>query len=387
MKSQLRPQFEKQIQQAFQNFPIVAILGPRQCGKTTLSKMYCSSQPDFENRNFFDCEDYLDLERLSQPKLAFETLEGLVVIDEVQRLPDLFPYLRVQVDKLDNDKRFLILGSASRLLIKQSSESLAGRIHYIELTPFDASEVADTQQLWHRGGFPGSYLAMNDSQSQSWRKSYIRTFLEQDIPNLGFQIPPRTLHRFWMMLAHFHGQIFNASQIGQSLGISSPSIRRYLDILTGTFMVRELTPWLENTNKRQVKMPKIYFRDSGLYHTLMNITDTLSLERNPNLGASWEGFALEEVIRHYQADPEECFFWAVHQQGEIDLVIFKNGKRLGFEFKYTDKPKMTKSVNQASEILRLDDVFIVSPGTHDFDVETNVHAVGLSHLLTHSQNR
>ncbi len=354
-----RHRYIDKINKAFRTHPVVAILGPRQCGKTTLSKLYVEKQDT--TPHLFDLEDPTDQIALENPKLALEPLEGLIILDEIQRFPDLFPLLRVLVDQ-KKARRFLILGSASRDLIKQSSETLAGRIAYLELTPFAKFEVKEESRLWLRGGFPESYLAPSNEDSLYWRKQYITTFLERDIPNLGIKIAPLALRRFWMMLAHYHGQTFNASELGSSLGISDTTVRNYLDILTGTFMVRQLLPWIENIKKRQVKKPKIYFRDSGIFHNLIGIEDQVALRRNPKLGASWEGFALEEVIRSYDAQPEECFYWGIHNQAELDLLIIQGGKRLGFEFKYSDAPTKTKSMEIAKQTLKLDSFKVIYPG-------------------------
>lgn len=367
-----------QLDKALKGFPVIALLGPRQCGKTTLVKQYASQDTPFLHH--FDLEDPDDLARLNAPKLALENLSGLIVIDEIQRRPELFPLLRVLVDQQKN-RKFLILGSASRDLIKQSSETLAGRIRYIEVTPFSYFEVDHLEKLWLRGGFPNSYLAQNDESSNDWRSAYITTFLERDIPNLGIQIPPRTLRRFWIMLAHYHGSLFNASEIGTSLGIAHTTARHYLDILTGTFMIRELTPWIENIKKRQIKSPKIYFRDSGIFHSLLGIHDMNALQHHPKLGASWEGLALEEIIRAHHAEPEECYFWGIHNQGELDLLIIKNGKRLGFEFKYSDAPRLTSSMQLAQDTLKLDKLTVIYPGNSHYALTKDIKVMGLENYL------
>lgn len=362
--------------EALKIHPVVAILGPRQCGKTTLAKqlqqLHGQKHPFF----FFDLERPKDLARLDEPMLALQDLQGYIVIDEIQRRPELFPVLRVLVDE-KKKRRFLILGSASRDLLRQSSETLAGRIRYLELTPFGLDEVDDLARLWLRGGFPPSYLLRSTTASLEWREAYVSTFLERDIPNLGIGVPAPMLRRFWMMLAHYHGNIFNASEVGKSLGVAHTTARHYLDILTGTFMMRELQPWFENISKRQVKASKIYFRDSGIFHTLLGITDRHSLLTHPKLGASWEGLALEEVIKKHRARPEECYFWAVHNQAELDLLLIKAGKRLGFEIKYSDAPKCTKSMQQARELLQLDSLTVIIPGKEEFPLGEGIQAVGL----------
>jgi len=374
-----RFQFVNSIKESLKVNPVVAMLGPRQCGKTTLAR----SLGDYPSPNYFDLEDPLDLARLSNPKLALESLSGLVVIDEIQRSPELFPVLRVLVDRPNNTARFLILGSASRDLIQQSSETLAGRISYLEVTPFTLREVgvSSLSALWIRGGFPRSFLAASDLESSRWREDYIRTYLERDLPMLGIQIPSASIRRFWMMLSHYHGQNFNASELGRSLQISDTTARRYLDILTGTFMISALQPWFENIGRRQVKTPKIYFRDSGIFHSLIGISDIDSLMVHPKLGASWEGYALEEVRRAYNAHEEECFFWAVHQQAELDLLIMQGGRRLGFEIKFTDSPSMTQSMRTAIETLRLDSLVMVVPGSAQFKLGDDVTVCGLERIL------
>lgn len=364
--------------------PIAAILGPRQCGKTTLSREFAQEyqQKSHQQVHFFDLEDPTDAYRLTTPKLTLENLSGLIVIDEIQKIPNLFPYLRVLVDRNPNIQ-LLILGSASRDLIRQSSETLAGRIGYMELTPFSFQETHEMESLWLRGGFPRSYLATSIASSFQWRKHYITTFLERDIPDLGIQIPPAMLRRFWLMLAHYHGNIFNASEIARSLQISSVTAKRYLDILTGTFMIRQLTPWFVNLKKRQVKQPKIYFKDSGIYHTLMGISDMQALQTNPKLGASWEGFALEEIIRLHQATTEECYFWATHAGAELDLLIVQDGKKNGFEFKYTDVPRLTKSMLTSYEDLALDRLTVIYPGKTSFPLNEFITASGLEVYESH----
>lgn len=357
-----RPTFTEQIEQAFEVNPVVAILGPRQCGKTTLTRHYLQTLEDFKELNYFDLEDSDDIARLKKPKLTLSHLDGLIVIDEVQRIPELFPSLRVLVDNPDLNHRYLILGSASRELIKQASESLAGRISYIELTPFSYPEVDHIKTLWLRGGFPDAYLAKSEAASFLWLKDFIKTFLEKDIPNLGLHIQPENLRRFWMMLAHYHANTFNAADIGRSLQLDAKTVKRYLDILSGTFMVRELKPWYENISKRQVKSPKIFFRDAGVLHTLLGIRSQEDLLRHPKLGASWEGLALEEVIRCNQVDQEDCYFWGIHSEAELDLLILKDGKRLGFEIKYNDAPTETRSMRKAMKYLNLDELTVIYPG-------------------------
>jgi predicted AAA+ superfamily ATPase len=383
-----RHRLSSSIQDQLQASRIVALLGPRQSGKTTLARRFAASggMPFNQAMNYFDLEDPAHLERLASPRLALEPLRGLVVIDEIQYRPDLFPILRVLADREQNPAKFLILGSASRDLIRQGSETLAGRIAFVEVTPFSLAETgADAaDHLWLRGGFPLSFLAESDDASWRWREAYIKTFLERDIPALGIQIPAATLRRFWMMLAHYHGQQFNASELGKSLGTADTTVSRYLDILTGTFMVRRLTPWFENIKKRQIKTPKIYFRDSGIYHRLMGIPAMEQMVTHPKLGASWEGFALEQIIRASGVSDEETYFWGVHNQAELDLLLFRNGKRQGFEVKYTATPKVTSSQRIALEQLNLDSLTIVCPGNANYPLDKKIHVTGFTHIANPS---
>ncbi len=379
-----RTDFLKAIKKAFKSHPIVAILGPRQCGKTTLARQFLKDEPSFKEENYFDLEDFTDLERLSNPKLGLSGLSGLIVIDEIQRFEDLFPTLRVLVDQDSNKKKFLILGSASRELLKQSSETLTGRIHYLELTPFSLLEVQDERLLWERGGYPRSFLAEDDEASYQWRKSYIRTFLEQDIPSLDLKASPNQLRRFWMMLTHYHGNIYNGMEISKSLNINYNTVRHYGDILTSTLMIRQLQPWHENISKRQVKSFKIYFRDSGLFHTLLGLDNRADLLRCAKLGASWEGYALEEIIRYHRAESYECYFWATQSRAELDLLITKSGKKMGFELKYSDAPTLTKSMKIAMQDLKLDSLTVIYPGSKPYSLADKIKVVGLSSYINQS---
>ena len=360
--------------------PVVAILGPRQCGKTTLAYQFANQYP--KNKvHFFDLENSRDIIRLENPIMTLEELDGLIVIDEIQRRPDLFPALRVLVDK-NHKNKYLILGSASPNLLKQSSETLAGRISYIELGgfPLEILPPKAFNKLWLRGGFPRSYLATNDSSSFQWRQDFITTFLETDIPNLGIRIPAQTLRRFWLMVSHYHGQIFNASEIGRSLGQSDTTIKRYLDLLSGTFIIRQLQPWFYNTKKRLVKRPKIYFRDSGIYHALLSVENQNEILTHPKLGASWEGFAIEQVIQYLNLREEEVFFWSAHTGAELDLVFQKKGKLWGVEIKYNEAPTITKSMKSAFEELSLNHLWVVYPGKENYKLNKSISVVSINSL-------
>lgn len=368
---------------AFEVTPCVAILGPRQCGKTTEAKEYSSHQQDIAIQNYFDLENARDVERLQDPLLTLSQLSGLIVIDEIQIHPDLFPTLRVLIDDKSRKQRYLILGSASRELIRQSSESLAGRISYIEMGPFSYMETGKQNQTWIRGGFPLAYLAKNDEISFAWRKSYIKTYLEQDIPNLGIQISSENLRRFWMMLAQAQGSIFNASDIGRSLGLTNKTIQHYADILSGTFMVRQLKPWYENISKRQVKSPKIYIRDTGIFHALLDIKNHTELLLHQKIGASWESFVLEQLINFHSASSENCYFWASHQGAELDLLIVSGNKRFGFEIKFNSSPALTKSMQIVMENLALDQLYVVYPGNVDYPLTKNISVIGFENYFHH----
>ncbi len=380
----LRSLFLEKIERYFRTHSMVALLGPRQCGKTTLSKQYLKN--NFPRENYFDLEDPIDVQRLDNAMLALRPLSGLIVIDEIQRKPDLFPVLRVLIDDHQLKQRFLILGSASRDLIKQSSETLAGRIAYLELTPFSFSETHNLQQLWDRGGFPLSYLSETEQDSFDWRDFYIRTFLEQDIPNLGIKIAPESLRRFWTMLAHYHGNIFNASELGRSFGASDTTIRRYLDLLTGTFMVRQLQPWHASIKKRQVKAPKVYLRDSGILHSILNLRTHAELLRYPKLGASWEGFAIEEIIRIHQVRSQDCYFWSTYSGAEVDLMIHQQGKFIAFEFKFSDAPKITKSMHSILQDLPIEHLHVIYPGNRNYSLSEKVTVKGLENYLNEIEN-
>lgn len=367
------------LQERLKTNPVVAMLGPRQCGKTTLAKQLISHWK--LPVTFFDCENPRDLQRLEEPLLALEELKGLVVIDEIQRRPELFPILRVLVDRSPKT-RYLILGSASRDLIRQSSESLAGRISYLEIGGFSINHIpfSKRDRLWIRGGFPRSFLASSEKASYQWRQDFIATFLERDIPQLGLQIPAKSLEKFWSMLAHYHGQIFNASEIGRSLEISDHTAQRYLDLLSGTFMVRQLRPWHYNTKKRLIKRPKIYFRDTGILHALLYLEEKKDILFHPKLGASWEGFALEEIIKMIQLRENEAFFWGVHTGAELDLVFHKKGKRFGAEVKYTQAPSVTPSIQHALEELSLSHLWVIYPGKESYPLGKKITVIPLEEI-------
>ncbi len=337
--------------------------------------------PNFPKENYFDLEDPEDTERLSNPSPAFSPLKGLIVIDEVQRHSDLFLLLRVPVDREGSSNTFLILGSTSKEFMKHSSETLTGRICYFELTPFPLQETGDPERLWYRGGFPGSYLAKTQEDGYQWMKHYIRTFLEQDIPLLDRKVSSDSLRRFWMMLTHYHGNIYNGMEISRSLGISHHYVRQYVDILTSTWMVRQLQPRHENISKRQVKSRKIYFRDTGILHTLLGIKDLSELLRHPKPGVSWEGFAPEEVIRYHKADPYECYFWCTQSHAEPDLLLIKDGEKKGFEFKYGDAPKLTKSMVIAMQDLKLDELTVIYPGVKSYFLQEKIRVISLKDYI------
>jgi hypothetical protein len=376
----LRRRYLDALNRLLEQFPVVAILGARQVGKTTLAAQLGENRVQPVTR--FDLEDPDTLARISEPKLALGAAQGLVVIDEIQRQPGLFPVMRVLVDRPGNPARFLVLGSASPDLLRQSSETLAGRIAYAYLDGFDIEEVGVEQRdrLWLRGGFPPSFLAVDEASSYEWRRYFIQTFLERDIPQLGFRIPGATLHRFWRMLAHYHGQVWNGSELARAFGVSSSSVRRYLDVLYGSLVVRLLPPWHENIGKRQVRAPKVYIADTGLLHNLLGLETQESLFNHPKVGASWEGFVLHEAITCLGARQEECFFWAAHSGAELDLLVVRGNRRIGVEIKRTTAPRTTRSLHAARESLRLDQVFVVHAGDLSFPLSEGIRAVAFVNL-------
>ncbi len=356
---------------------MVALLGPRQCGKTTLARQFVPPN----SLNYFDLEEPASLARLAEPDTALRPLKKLVVIDEIQRRPDLFPLLRVLADRSPLPARFLILGSASPDLLRQSSETLAGRIETVSLEGFRLSDLGAAAQYrhWLRGGFPLAYTPRTERDSVAWRQQFLQTFLERDLPQLGVRIPTVALRRFWNMVAHYHGQIWNASELARALAVNESTVRHYLDLMTGVFMVRQLPPWFENLGKRQVKAPKVYVRDTGLLHSLLGITDRRSLEHHPKVGASWEGYAVEEVLKAHR--PVEAYFWATHGGAEIDLLLFKNGRRVGVECKRADAPSLTQSMRIAMTDLKLDKLFVVYPGEKSYSLAKNIEVLPLAKFV------
>ena len=371
-----RPTLTHQIEIALARSRVVALLGPRQCGKTTLARQFVSAQ----SANYFDLEDPASLAQLDQPVTALQDLRGLVIIDEIQRRPDLFPVLRVLCDRTPLPARFLILGSATPDLLRQSSESLAGRLETVTMSGFNLAEVGAEEQArhWLRGGFPLSFLADSDEDSVVWRKNFVQTLLERDLPQAGIAIPAQTLLRFWTMLAHYHAQVWNGAELARSLGVSEPTVRRYLDTLAGVFMLRQLQPWHANLAKRQIKSPKIYFRDAGILHQLLGIRTQHNLLLHPKVGASWEGYALEEALQAIA--PDEAYFWGTHNGAEIDLLLFKDGRRTGVECKRVDAPRLTPSMRIALEDLGLDHLIVIYPGTRAYPLSDRVTVLPLAHL-------
>jgi predicted AAA+ superfamily ATPase len=371
----------RQITGLLKRFPVVAILGARQVGKTTLA---ASIAPTLSNRiSRFDLENPSDLARLADPMLALQEPKGLVVLDEVQRRPELFPVLRVLADRKPVRTRFLVLGSAAPDLLRQSSESLAGRIAYYELPGLAVREVGfeHADRLWVRGGFPKAFLARSDRESMEWRQSFIRTFLERDLPALGVNIAADTMRRFWSMLAHHHAQLWNASEIGRSFGVADTTVRNYLDKLTDALVVRQLKPWHENLGKRQVKSPKIFIRDSGLLHALLNLPTKRDIEGHPKLGASWEGFIIDQLVQQLGVSPEETYHWRTHQGAELDLLVVRGGLRLGFEVKRTVAPTLTPSMRSAMHDLKLKSLTVVHAGDQTFPLSQQVQAVAFRDVL------
>jgi len=365
------------VRAALRRSRVVALVGPRQCGKTTLARQFVAP----ESLNYFDLEDPTSLARLSEPETALRPLKKLIIIDEIQRRPDLFPLLRVLADRMPLPARFLILGSASPELLRQSSETLAGRLETIPLEGFRLSDIGASAQPrhWLRGGFPLAYTARNEADSLAWRRQFLQTFLERDMPQLGITIPAATMRRFWAMVAHYHGQIWNAAELARSMAVNESTVRRYLDLMTGVFMVRQLQPWFENLGKRQVKAPKLYVRDPGLLHALLGIANRRDLESHPKVGASWEGYAVEEVIKSFR--PDEAYFWATHNGAELDLLLFKSGRRIGVECKRADAPRLTPSMRTALADLKLDHLYVLYPGEKAYSLAKNVEVIPLADFV------
>ncbi len=365
------------VRAALRRSRVVALLGPRQCGKTTLARQFVA--PD--SLNYFDLEDPRSLARLTEPDIALRPLRKLVVIDEIQRRPELFPLLRVLADRSPLPARFLILGSASTELLRQSSETLAGRLETVPLEGFRLSDLGAPAQgrHWLRGGFPLAYTPRREADSVSWRRQFLQTFLERDIPQLGIEIPAVALRRFWNMVAHYHGQTWNAAELARALAVNESTVRRYLDLMAGVFMVRQLPPWFENLGKRQVKAPKVYVRDSGLLHSLLGITNQRDLENHPKVGASWEGYAVEEVLKSFR--PDEAYYWATYNGAELDLLLFKNGRRIGVECKRADAPRLTPSMRSSLADLRLDHLYVLYPGDKAYALARKADVMPLARFV------
>lgn len=361
---------------ALERRPVVVLTGPRQCGKTTLARQIL----DPGEPTYFDLEDPRTAALFEEPMTALEPLSGLVVIDEVQRAPDLFPLLRVLADRRPLPARFLILGSASGALLRQSSESLAGRVEYLRMGGFtlDELDVESATTLWRRGGFPEALLASTEEDSVRWRRDFIDALIERDLPQWGVRVSTTALRRFWTMVAHYHGQVWNHAEPARALGVSEPTVRRYLDLLTDALVLRQLQPWHANLRKRQVKSPKVYVRDTGLLHQLLGIEDQTALHHHPKLGASWEGFAIEQVLA--TEAHSEAAFWATHQGAEIDLLLRRQGKLYGVECKRADAPRMTPSIRVALEDLGLERIAVVYPGTRRYTLADRVEVVPLANL-------
>ncbi len=366
-----RPGILKKVKFALNRGRVVALLGPRQCGKTTLARSLLPA----DSMNYFDLEDPVSTGRLAEPKNVLSSLKGTIIIDEVQRKPDLFPILRFLADRQPSKAKFFILGSASGELIRHSSESLAGRLTRVLIGGFSLNEVGSKlfDRHWLRGGFPRSFLARSDKESLEWRKDFIQSLIERDLPSYGMSLPPVTLHRFWAMLAHYHGQVWNAAEPASSLGVSEMTIKRYLDVLSGLFMVRQLQPWYANIKKRQVKSPKVYIRDTGILHYLLGIQKKKDLLEHPKFGASWEGYVIEEILRI--CEPDEFYYWRTHTGVEIDLLMRKGRKMYGVECKRQDAPQMNLSLKSALKDLKLDHIAVVYPGDKKYPLTNRVAAV------------
>jgi predicted AAA+ superfamily ATPase len=376
-----RAQHLKTLRALLKTNPVVGLVGARQVGKTTLARALAG--PSGERVHYYDLEDPDDAARLVDPALALRPLRGLVVIDEVQNLPGLFPLLRVLADRPRSPARFLILGSASPEILERGAETLAGRIAYHELTGLMLGEVGSDQsrKLWLRGGFPRAFLARSNAESMTWRRNFVRTFLERDLPQLGIRISAAAMERFWTMLAHYHGNIWNASEFGRSFGVADTTVRHYLDIMTSALVLRQLRPWHANISKRQVKSPKVYIKDTGLLHALLRQGDMRDLQAHPRVGASWEGFVIEQLIACLQAETGEYFFWSTHTGAELDLLVVRGRRRLGFEVKLTSSPSVTRSMHIAMRDLKLDRLDVIHAGEHTFPLGEKIRAVPLNRIL------
>ena len=376
----LRNEHLRRVRLLLRESPVVALLGPRQVGKTTLARQLVASRRG--PTTWFDLENPADLARLADPGLELRPLRGLVVLDEIHRLPDIFPLLRVLADRPRTPARFLVLGSASPDLLRQTSETLAGRVAFHELDGFDLREIEDLERLWLRGGFPLSYLARTGPASRRWRDGFIRTFLTRDVPDLGSAVPPLTLRRFWTMLAHWHGQVWNGAEFGRAFGVAHTTVRRYLDLLTSVFVVRQLPPWQENVRKRQVRSPKVYVADSGILHALLGLSTREAVLSHPKVGASWEGFVIRQVVQLLAAPPEQCFHWSTHSGAKLDLLVVAGNRRYGFEVKRAEAPRSTPSMRSAFETLGLDRLDVVHAGTETYALAPGIRAIPAAHLTT-----
>jgi uncharacterized protein len=377
---------------AFARGNCVVLLGARQCGKTTLARDFAAyiekhgfdpNAPAVTPVRMFDLEDPLDLAELANARMALSALQGLVVLDEFQRKLDLLPLLRVLLDRTDASTKFLLLGSAAPELLRGASESLAGRVEFIDMGGFSLEEVGESHgaRLWQRGGYPRAFLAATDKDSFAWRQNYIRTFFETDLRQMGINIAPAAISRAFAMLAHHHGQIFNANELARSLGIAQTTARHYLDVLTGAFVVRQLQPWFENLSKRQVRSPKFYIRDSGIVHTLLDIRNQSDLQRHIKVGASFEGFVIEQLLSI--ADARNAYFWATQAGAELDLLLHHNGKRIGVEIKHSDAPAASKSMHIAQQDLKLDELWLIYRGERQFAVNDFIQAMSVGQAMKH----
>ena len=368
----------RRVRLLLREFPVVALIGARQVGKTTLARQLAAARKG--PTTWFDLENPADLARLADPGLELRPLNGLVVLDEIQRLPEVFPLLRTLADRPRTPARFLVLGSASPHLLRQTSETLAGRVAFHELEGLGLSEAAETERLWLRGGFPRSYLAGSESASRRWRNAFIDTFLSRDVPDFSGAIPPATLRRFWTMLAHWHGEVWNGAEFGRAFGVSHTTIRRYLDLLTSLFVVRQLPPWFENVAKRQVRSPKVYVADSGILHALLNLPVREDVVSHPKVGASWEGFIISQAMQLLAARPDQCFHWSTHSGASLDLLIAAGNRRYGFEVKRSEAPRLTPSMRSAFETLRLDRLDVVHAGSERYRLAPNINALPAADL-------